>query len=264
MEARLHVGGHLLRVLQAVAVADEHGLLLRADGALLHVVHQGLEGGASPPGLAHVDQMPLVVHVEHRLDGQHGAHDGGGRADAPAPLQKVQVVHREPVGHVELVLLHPVPDLPDGLPGLSQLGGVPDQQGLAAGGGQGVHREDRPVREPLPQLLHRDQRGLVGGRQAGGEHQQQHVPPRLQNGGEGLGIVRGVDGGGSDGLPRAQLVVKELRVHLPVVGVMGIDPVPQGKFHGKDFNVVFPGQADQQLGACVCDNGEFTHGKVPP
>ena len=54
----------------------------RVDGGLLHVVHQGLEGCVAAPGGAHLHQAALVVHVHHRLDGQHGAEEGGGAGDA--------------------------------------------------------------------------------------------------------------------------------------------------------------------------------------
>ena len=42
---------------------------------------------------------------------QEGADDGGGGAQTPAALQVVQVLHREPMGQPQLVVLQPLDDL---------------------------------------------------------------------------------------------------------------------------------------------------------
>ena len=73
-------------VLLAVAVGDKHGAVVVAFPQLLGLAYQRVNGGSAAPGLGHADEMALIVHVEHRLDLQHGADQSGGGADPPAPL----------------------------------------------------------------------------------------------------------------------------------------------------------------------------------
>ena len=89
-----HHLSHHFGVLQTVAVANEHGLVGGVNSGQLHLIHQGLQCGGTATGLADVDEMTLVVHMDNGLDLKHGAHDGGGGGDTAAPLQKVEVVHR--------------------------------------------------------------------------------------------------------------------------------------------------------------------------
>ena len=103
--------GQIFRVLAAVAMADEHGLLFRLDGRLPHLGRHGLDGGLASPRLGHGHQMAVVVHVHHGLDLQETSHDGGGAGDAAAPLEEHEVIHREPVAQMELVGLGIVPRL---------------------------------------------------------------------------------------------------------------------------------------------------------
>ena len=159
-----------LGVLGAVAVADEHGLGGGIVGQLAHLVHQGGERRLAPAGLGHVDEMALVVHMEHRLDLEHGAHHGGGGGHPPALFQEEQVVNGEVVALAQLVRLRPIPDLLHGFALLAQLGGLVDQHSLAKGGAQGVHHKYFAVRILLGQLLPGDLEGAACGRQTGGHH----------------------------------------------------------------------------------------------
>ena len=96
-------------------MADKDGLGLRGDGCGLHVLEQGLEGGAAAPHLFHEDQPALVVHMEHGLDVQHGTQYGGGGGYPAATMEMVQIVHRKPVAKVQFVFFHIIPHLLDGL-----------------------------------------------------------------------------------------------------------------------------------------------------
>ena len=60
-------------VLLGIAVADEDRLRLRIDRALCHPVYKRGKGGFAPARFAHINQMPLVVHMEDGLDVQHRA-----------------------------------------------------------------------------------------------------------------------------------------------------------------------------------------------
>ena len=60
------------------------------------------------------------------LDGQHGAEQGGGGVDPAAPLQVVQIVHREPVAEMEAVVGDPLGKLVQREPFLPLFGGGVD------------------------------------------------------------------------------------------------------------------------------------------
>ena len=229
------------------------------DGGLLHLVHQGLQRGLPAPGLGDVDQVALVVHVEDRLDLEHGAQHGGGGRDAPSPLQEVQIVHGELVAQAELVGLGPVPDLFDGLPPGPLLGGQIDQQALAQRGAQGVHRVHLPVGVFLPQLVHGDDGGVVGGGQAGREGQDQHIPARLEQGLHRVHILGHVDGGGGGHLAGAQLLIEQVGVHLPIVRVIVVGVLIQDEAQREDLDVQLLDQFRSQIGGGISEDDEVGH-----
>ena len=84
--APLHFLFHILGVFQAIAVADEDHLPGRVNGRLLHVVHQGVQGGPPPFHFAHSHQVAFVIHMHHRLDAQHRARHSSRGGNAAAPL----------------------------------------------------------------------------------------------------------------------------------------------------------------------------------
>ncbi len=67
-------------------MADEEDLIARIDSGLAHLGGHGVYGGPAAPGFGYVHQVAQVIHMEHRLDFQHGAHDGSGCGDPAAPL----------------------------------------------------------------------------------------------------------------------------------------------------------------------------------
>ena len=218
-EALLHLLGHVLGVLEAVAVRDEHHLLVDGgDGRLLHVVHQGVQRLLASAHLLQGDEAPLVVHVHDRLDVEHGARPRRGLRHAPAAEQEHEVVHGEPVRQVQLVLLYPVAHLVDGGAASGALHGVPHEQAFAARGGQRVHGAQLPLGELRGQLLHQELDGLVGTRQPAGEAQVQHVASLFQQPAHerlGVGQVRQRRGD--------HLAVAHHRVELLEVGVLPLE-----------------------------------------
>ena len=104
-----------LGFLQTIPMADKDGLGLRGDGGLLHVLEQGLKGGAPAPDLFHKDQPAFIIHMKDRLDIQHGTQYGGGGGYPAATMEMVQIVYREPVAKVQFVFFHIIPHLLDGL-----------------------------------------------------------------------------------------------------------------------------------------------------
>ena len=67
-------------------MADEHRLAARVKRRLLHFLHQRPQSGSAAPGLGHLDQTALVVHMQHRLNGEHGPHHRRGGRNPPSTL----------------------------------------------------------------------------------------------------------------------------------------------------------------------------------
>jgi len=160
----------------------------------------------------------------------------------PPPLEEMEVVYGELVAQVQPVLLHPVPDLLDGVAQVPLAGGIPHQQPLAQGGAQGVHSVQPPVGILGAQLLHGQAGGVVGGGQAGGEGQNQHILPSLKQGLQGLGVLGHIDRVGGGHLAAAQAVIEDVGVHVPVVGVVVIGVIGQDKGEGENLNIDLPDQ----------------------
>ena len=112
---------------------------------------------------------------------------------------------------MELVFLHPVPQLVQGQVLLHLLvGGQVHQQALAQGGTQGVDNPDTALRMLGQNGLRRDAGGLIGGGQGRGEADAQDILPLLQNGGHSVLKLAHVDGGGGGHLARPDPPVKLL------------------------------------------------------
>ena len=258
--AALDLVGHKLGVLRTGAVADIHGLGCGILGKLADFVRQRQQGCLAAPGLGHVDEVPLVVHVHHRLDLEHGAHQRGGGGHAAALFQEKQVVDGKPVALAQLVLLRPVPDLLDGLAVQPQLGRLRHQHPLSQRGGQGVHHEHLPVGELSGQLVAGDLEGVVGGGQAGGEGQHQHIPALLKDRLQHLGGLTDVDGVGGGHLALLLPAVELLGAHFPVVGVVVICLIAHDEGQGRDVQLQLPDQLVGQVAGRVGNNNEVVHG----
>ena len=258
--AALDLVGHELGVLQTGTVADIHGLGRGVLGQLADLVRQRQQRCLAAPGLGDVDEVPFVVHVHHRLDLEHGAHQRGGGGHAAALFQEEQVVDGEPVALAQLVLLRPVPDLLDGLSVQPQLGRLRDQHALTQRGAEGVHHEDLPVGELCGQLVAGDLEGVIGGGKAGGEGQYQHVPALLQDRLQHLSGLTDVDGVGGGHLALLLPVIELLRTHLPVVGVVVICLIAHDEGQGRNVQLQLPDQLVGQVAGRVGDNNEVVHG----
>ena len=197
--------------------------------------------------------------MEHRLDLQHGAHHGGGGGDAAAPLEEVQVIHRELVAQLQLVGLCPVPNLLDGLALGALLGGQINKQPLPQRGTQSIHGVQLSIRVFFPEILHGNYRGAVCGGQAGGEGQHQDVAPLLQQGLQRLGVLGHIDGGGGGHLAGTEHLIKGMGLHLPVVGVVVIYMVLNGEAQGQNTHVQLLDQIGPQIGGGICQDNEIGH-----
>ena len=113
--------------------------------------------------------MPLVVYVQDRFDGEHGADHCRGGGNAAATLQEHEIIHGEPMGQVQLVGFHPIPGFLQAGALLPPQGGVIGQQRLTAGGSQGIYNVELSVRELGAQLLSRQEAVLIGTGEARGE-----------------------------------------------------------------------------------------------
>ena len=147
--------------------------------------------------------------------------------------------------------LRPVPDLLNGASLLLLPGGQPNQQALPQGGAQSIHHIKFPLGIPLPQLLRRHLGGITGRGQPGGEGQDEHILPRLKQGLHRIGVGRYIDGGGGGQLPRPEHIVKQRRVHLPIVRSVLIGLPLDGKAQGQDGHTGLPDHLRTQVGGGV-------------
>ena len=244
----------------AVAVADEHhrGVLHQ----LVHLLQQGVDRGPAAPDLVHRDQMALAVHMEHGLHLQHGAEQGRRRRHPAAPLEVVEVIHREPVADVVLLLLHKVPDLLEGPAPALLLDREVDQQALAQGGGPAVHHQDLAVRIGLLHLLGGDAGGLVGGGEAGGEADAENILPGGRDGLHGLVENAHADSGGGAQGAAPQALVEVSRLDVPVVRVVEILLSLHHKGQGEEFELQFRLHLGGEIAAAIGEDDKIAHGML--
>ena len=120
-------------------MGDEDRLFSGLHSGFLHPVHQRQQGGPPAPGLADGNQPALIVHVEHGLDGEHGAKERRGGADPSAPLEVVEIIHRKPVADASLGIFGVIPQFLQRFSCLLLQGAQVYQQPLSQRGAQGVH-----------------------------------------------------------------------------------------------------------------------------
>ena len=161
---------------------------------------------------------------------QHGAHQGGSRADPTPTLQVHQIVHGEPVAQMEPVVQHPLGDLIQGQTLVPLLAGIPHQKPLTHGGAQGIDDLNLSIRVLLRQLLGGDDGALVGGGKAGGKGQHQNVLSGGQSLLHGLAPAAGVDGRGFCHFPGPKPLVHILQCVVVLI-VKGIAPELHGQGH---------------------------------
>ena len=69
-------------------------------------VSQRFQGMLAALHLFKGDQLSLPVHLQHRLDAQHAADQGGSTAEAAAAVKMIEIIHREPVGKVQFIFFN--------------------------------------------------------------------------------------------------------------------------------------------------------------
>ena len=180
---------HVLAVVRAVPVADEHRAALGVAGSGLEVLDQSVQAGTAAADLLHGHQMAVVVHVEHRLDAQQRAGHRRRAGQPSAPLEEHQVVHREPGADRGRQLLRIGQGLVKAGPCQPFAGHQIGEQPLPHAGLLGVHAGDAAARELLLQHTGGHAAGLIGARQPAGKGQVQNVLPGLQHRRKGLLVI---------------------------------------------------------------------------
>ena len=201
--------------------------------------------------------------MEHRLHLQHRTKQGRCRRQPPAPLEVVEVIHREPVADVPLLLLHEVPDILNGFAPALLLDSQIDQQALAHGGGAAVHDEDFAVRMVGEHLLGGDAGRLVGGGQARGEADAEDVPACRRQLLHRLMEHAHADGGGRPQGAAAQPGVEIVRRNIPVVRIIEIFLPVHNKGQGQDRQLQLLHHLGSKIAAAVGQDGKIAH-KIAP
>ena len=80
---------------------NEQGGVFRVHSELAELLGKRPDGGASAADLEHIDEVALVVNVEHGLDVEQTADKGCRCAHAPAALEIDQIIHGEPVADMQ-------------------------------------------------------------------------------------------------------------------------------------------------------------------
>ena len=159
------------------------------------------------------------------LDGQHGAEQGGGGVDPAAPLQVVQIVHREPVADAALGLLGKGLHLVNGFPLFLLLRAEIHEQSLPQRGAEGVHRQDLRVGKFVLQLLRGNDGGLVGGGEGGGKADAQDVLSGFQDLPHLFLKFPHVDGGGGGQLAGADPLVELMEADFPAIQIVAVGAI---------------------------------------
>ena len=162
-----HLGAFCQEGLQIViiqtAVGGAHGLTEVDAAGLGNQIPQLLVRSLGATGLTHVLHH-TVLDGDDGLNVQHGAHHGGGGADAAALLQILQGIQTGVDADIVLDLVQALGDGGGIQTLVCQSDAVLEQQALADGGGHGIHHKDLAL-----EFLGGDAGGLVGAGELGGQ-----------------------------------------------------------------------------------------------
>ena len=161
--------------------------------------------------------MALVIHVHYRLYAEHGAYRGGGGGNAPAPLEVVQVVHGEPVAHVQLFAFNEVPHLLYGRARFLFLRGIVCYHALPEGRGKRIHGIDLSVGVLFPELARGGFAGIICGAESCGEAYIKYILPLLEKFFHFLLESSGIHCGGLEFLSFSRQLIELLKAYLPSV-----------------------------------------------
>ena len=103
-----------VRLILAIAMADENHLPFRVDDMLLDAVGKDTDAAAATRHLLHNCQMTFLINVHNRLDTHKRTDNRAGCRQAAAAIEEHQVIDGEPVNQVLNMLLDPLCVLLDG------------------------------------------------------------------------------------------------------------------------------------------------------
>ena len=97
-----------VRLILAIAMADENHLPFRVDDMLLDAVGKDTDAAAATRHLLHNCQMTFLINVHNRLDTHKRTDNRAGCRQAAAAIEEHQVIDGEPVNQVLNMLLDPL------------------------------------------------------------------------------------------------------------------------------------------------------------
>ena len=148
--------------------------------------------------------------MQQRLDLQHRADGRRGGGNAPAVLQMIERIDREPVADFEAVFLDPRGQLVDAQAFLLLARGLADEHRLTDGSAERIQNDQLARRVFLAQFLRAQIGGLQRAGHAGGEAQIENILARLERLFKAPAIDHRVDLRGAGKLARPLLGVKLL------------------------------------------------------
>src|SRR5699024_5571479 len=146
------------RIFFTVSMADKNRLVLvlPASNPFIHHPYQFRQRFLSASDLGQKNQMPFVVHMEHRFDSCHRSHDSTQLGDPSSAVQMEQIVYGKHMTKIKFVLLQEISDFLHGFSFFFHFNRIVKQQSLAHGSTQGIHNSDRDFRIFLHQFLRGD------------------------------------------------------------------------------------------------------------
>ena len=170
---------HLLqgeRIFDAIAMRDGERLIGKRRGeGLFEVLEQTADALHATTRLLNRDQAPFVIDMQHGLDVQQAASERCRSRNASATVEEHEVIHREPVAHVQQVLAYPAGNFVDCLALCAQLCSVVDQKPLTERGGKRIDRDERAIGIILHQVVAEEIDRFIGSRKRAREAKVEHI-----------------------------------------------------------------------------------------
>lgn len=170
---------HLLerdRIFDAIAMRDGKRLIGKRFGeGLFEVLEQTADALHATTRLLNRDQAAFVIDMQHRLDVQQAASERRCSRNASATVEEHEIVHREPVAHVQQVLAYPAGNLVDGLAFCAHLRSVVDQKPLTERGSKRIDRDERALGIVLHQVVAEEIDRFIGSRKRARETKVEHI-----------------------------------------------------------------------------------------
>ena len=137
--------GKKLRILPAVAMADENNVVFTFPAAhlLLHRIGQGNDRFSPSPHLSDIDEVPLIIYVKHGFDIDHRSQDRRCFRYSSSSVQMEQILNREIVYEIQLIVLDPVCHFLKRCAALLHHDRLMDEKALSQGCREGIDHSDR-------------------------------------------------------------------------------------------------------------------------